>query len=360
MKAQLYFYNRKIIFFLPLCIGPVYLCIRYSQACYEGIASGIGFSLDVLIPSLFALTAAAAIITRSGAGEILCAPLSGLAQAVFRLPGVCLSAIVLGMLGGYPVGAKCVASLYEEGAITQQEAQRTANIAVAAGPGFLIGYIGGALLNNRAVGAILLICQTAAVLLTGWIAGRFSPPPAARPRRKARLNTDDLLVRAVRDASAATLSMCGMVILFSAAASVLHAIIGAGTVCDLLTAVMEITVGCRQLCGAYPIWVIAFFIGFGGLSVHFQIRSVLGDIRIRYRIFFLYRIISGIITALSAYIIIRTFPQSTAVFSSVDVLPSAGISSNLWGSAALAAASVCFLLSITGGNYVRNSRMAQP
>lgn len=356
---KIYFFKRKYILTVPLYLALIVLCVVYADACYRGIASGIGFCIDVLVPSLFALMAVSAMLTRSGTAERICAPLSGLSRRVFGLPGICLAPIILGCIGGYPVGARVTAGLYEAGSITEKQAQKTVYTAVAAGPGFLINYVGGALLHSPQTGQILLISQIISILLCGFIVGRTVPCSCEAVKTAPQKKQGNLLIDAVGDASKAVMMMCATVVLFSAVCEVIAETAGAGIVSDMLTATAEITVGCNRLCGRYPLPLIAFFIGFGGLSVHCQIFAMLRDLPIKPWLFFLYRIISGIICMLAAYIIMECFPQKEAVFSTTTQPVSAGISAAVWGSAALIIASGCFLLSISGGNYVRNSRMAQ-
>ncbi len=356
---KLYFEKGKVILLLLLSAVMVWLCIRYSAACYRGIENGIGFCLSVLVPSLFLLMAVSSMIVRSGVAQRLCSWLTPLTKRVFGMSGACLSPLLLGMIGGYPVGARVTAAMHERGDLSDAEAEASAYMAVAAGPGFVVNYIGSALLNARGAGVILLIAETAATLATAVIVGQRMKPTSIDDRRTRSQRSHNLLVDAVSDASKATFSMCGMVVIFSAAIEVMGELIGSGDIADVLSAVMEITTGCNRLCGRYPIWIIAFFVGFGGLSVHFQIYAMLGEIRVKKPLFFLYRIISGIIAAILTYILVSIFPQSIAVFSTVGEPVQAGVSATIWGSVALVVASACFLMSITGGRYVRDSRVVQ-
>ena len=144
--------NKKQLLYLPIAAVGIYCAIRYSEECTRGITQGISFCIGVLIPSLYLFMVIAAFIVRSNPAVVLTKPLKRVSQVLFGLPAVSLSAILLAVLGGYPIGGRCVKALYEQNILTQKQAQKTAYIAVAAGPGFVVNYVGLALLNSKKTG----------------------------------------------------------------------------------------------------------------------------------------------------------------------------------------------------------------
>lgn len=331
---------------IAVAVGGMYLALRYSDECYSGINKGVEFCLGVLVPSLFFFMMVAAYLVQSGVAEVLCRPLRGVSKTLFRLPAESMAVILLAMVGGYPVGASCAAMMMREGRLSPTQAAKTAYIAVAAGPGFLINYIGGALLNNPQAGYILLTAQVIAVILTGVIVGytvKSKPLPYAHARSQIGGN---LLVNAVQSASRAAFSMCAMVVVFCALSEVIDTVIANQAVCDIASAIIEITNGCNRTCGRIPLYLTAFFVGFGGLSVHFQIYATLGDVPLKKGLFFLFRIIEGIIAMAATYIYLMVTPTATAVFSTTPSAPSVARSATLAGSAALVLSSLLFVGSI--------------
>ena len=322
MKEKKLFHIRKIVIPISACFG-IWLAVRFSAECSRGILSGILFCVQALVPSLFVFMAASAFAVKSGAALTLSKPLGKVSKALFGLPYPALSAILLSIIGGYPVGARSAAIMYEEGCLSERQAQKAVYIAVCAGPGFLLSFVGRALLGSPDAGLILLTAEILSVLLTGMIIGRavrcdmgFKPPSKHR-------HGGNLLIASVTDASSATFKMCSMVMICSA--------------------LIEITTGCGMLCGRYPLAVVAFFIGFGGISVHLQIYASVGDLHIKKGLFFLFRIIQGIICSALTYILLMIFPLEISVFNSADVSLTAAKSATLIGSAALVICSLLFL-----------------
>lgn len=232
---------------------------------------------------------------------------------------------------------------------------KTVYIAVAAGPGFLINYIGVSLLNLPKAGYVLLGAQIIAVILTGVIVGhtvRSDPLPHIGTRRDIKGN---LLVNAVESASRSAFHMCAMVVVFSALIEVINVIITDESVCDILSGFIEITNGCNRIAGSYPLWLTAFFVGFGGLSVHFQIYATVGELPVRKGLFFLFRIIEGIIMMTATYIYLMFTPMTVEVFSSVEEIPTAARSATLAGSAALVLSALFFI-----GSVNKKAKAQQP
>ena len=345
MKVKKLFRYRNITRAV-LVLAGVYLCLRYAPECSRGIRNGTLFCVEVLVPSLYVFMALSAYFTKSGLAVTLTRPFGGVTKALFGLPPSAAAVILSYAVGGYPVGARCAAILYEEGMMSEDEARKTAYIAVCAGPGFLLNYVGGALLGCQKAGVVLLIAQIMGMLMTGVIVGKTLPIPIGthpyiRPNKQ-----DDLLIRSVSDASRATLQMCAMVVLCSALIEVVSKLSTDSMLTDIASAVLEITAGCQRLCGSYPLYLTAFFIGFGGLSVHLQIYAGLGELRINKGLFFLFRIIQGIITAACAYILFMMIPVEVGVFNSAEVPLTAAKSATLAGSSALVFCGLCFIGSL--------------
>ena len=74
--------------------------------------------------TLCAGTVIPGLLVRLGFGQWLAPDMAGLMASLFRLPGCAGSALLLGLVGGYPIGARTAAELYASGDLTRQEAER--------------------------------------------------------------------------------------------------------------------------------------------------------------------------------------------------------------------------------------------
>ena len=200
---------------------------------------------------------------------------------------------------------------------------------VNGGPGFVISAVGVGLMGSVGFGMILF----AAHLLASLILGVVGAPRGSRrrivvrPRSIARpLPPTAALVESVTAACEALLYMCGFVLLFAATlaftdASGVTALIGGGTVAGdklwsaLLACVLEVSCGCTAA-AALPenaALLLAFAVGFGGLSVHCQLASSLRGLKLIDRGFFVARLAQGVLTAFLTALLLRYIPLPQAV-----------------------------------------------
>lgn len=346
MKSKKIVQIRNIIR-LFLAVLSIWICLRYANECARGILNGIVFCIEILVPSLFLPMTAAAYLIKSGIAPMLARRLGGLSHRLFRLPYPSLAVIILAMVGGYPVGARCSQMMAENGMLTEAQAKKTALIAVCAGPGFLLSFVGRALLGSPEAGLLLLAAELMSTLITGVIIGSAVKCDPSEPAKIPRNRNTHLLTASVADASRATFRMCAMVVLCAAMIEVITVLSPDKGLTDILSAVLEITSGCSVLCGHYPLAVIAFFIGFGGISVHLQSFAAAGELRINSGLFFLFRIIQGIITAALTYTLLLIIPLEIRVFNSAEVPLTVAKSATLIGSAALVLCALFFSASVT-------------
>ena len=65
-------------------------------------------------------------------------------------------AFIMGIISGYPVGAKIVNKFIEDGTCTKQEAERMLAFTNNSGPLFIIGTVGISLFGDTTIGIILV------------------------------------------------------------------------------------------------------------------------------------------------------------------------------------------------------------
>lgn len=320
-----------------------------SQSCKEGALNGIEMCLRVLIPSLFPFMALSALTVKLGICDLLGRRLGGITRKIFGMSGTLAPVILLSLIGGYPVGAKGIAELKSSGAISEAEAKRASLFAVCAGPGFLINYVGSTLYGNAHIGMIILLAQVISVIIIGvflrLFCGEVKQFSSNRELYIKSMPLSNALVESTYSAAEGMGKICALVLIFSAATGILNGILHENML-SFWMILSEVCSAVKLTAGEYPLWVTAFAVGFGGICVHFQIFSALDGIKINKLLFFLIRIIQGVITALLTWIFSFVFIAETEVFSSGEVQNSALFDGSIISAAVLAAVMVCFMLSI--------------
>lgn len=262
--------------------------VRYPNEAADAARQALTLCLETVLPSLFPFFVLASLVVASGAAEGLSRALEPFMRPLFYLSGAGAGALALGLAGGYPVGARTVAELYRGGALSKPEAERLLSFCNNAGPGFILGICGGAVLRSTRAGLYLYLVHVASAILTGVALRRCTVMECAAPRPSRRTRKTPLTAafpNAVRDSFAAVWSVCGFVVLFAVVLRFVSLLLP-GRV--LLTGLLELTNGVLSLPADRGGFVLcAVFLSWGGLSVHAQTLSTLDGTDLSPRLYFL-------------------------------------------------------------------------
>lgn len=107
------------------------------------IAAQNGFSLftNNILPALFPFFIATEILYKTNFKFILGKLFSKISKPLFNVPGQATCALILGMISGYPIGAKMVVNLKRDKLITSSEAERLIAYTNNSGPLFIISSV---------------------------------------------------------------------------------------------------------------------------------------------------------------------------------------------------------------------------
>ncbi len=294
---------RKTTLLLCFCVCFfIYALLRYPAAMLAASAQSIQLWLTKVFPSLFPFLAACGLLLRIGAAErmgVLCRPIM---KPLFGLSGIAAFPFALGLLSGYPAGAKITAMLYEKGLISTEEAQHILVFSNNAGPLFLIGTIGTGFFGIPAFGYLLLLSSVLGAITAGilWrLRAKKRPAPAADYPAAAASSPSDALAAAVNDALGTILQIGGYLILFGAFSEGMRQVgcftllsrllfflpLSAEGIQGIFSGLLEMTNGAYLLSIAADdlplrLSLIAFLVCFGGLSILGQTLGVLSAVPI--------------------------------------------------------------------------------
>lgn len=342
------------------CIAAGGLLLGFPAAAAQGAARGISLCLNTAVPSLFPFMVLAAYISASGVGEQLGKPLCRPVQWL-GLPAACASAVLLALLGGYPVGAAGVSRLLHTGQINQTQARRAMALCCLPSPAFMISAIGNGLLASPRAGAALWACTLLGAvlpLLLHPIKPRAAETPEAPPPSGSFLSAVETAAHSVLSLTALIVVFCTLQALLDATplpgwlAAGLGAFLPAGAAKSLLPALLEVTTG-LSTCGenGAPLWLFAFAAGWGGLCVQGQVFSFFKPGELPKAAFFRARLVHGLVSAGLAAGFFRFFPEwqpAISVFATHTVTQTEVFSDAAPASIALLA--LCGVFCLTAGN----------
>lgn len=295
---------RRMVNVTLCCVGLVMLFTSSSQVA-DGIRDGLMLCAQVVIPSLFPFMVMSEFATRSGAADLLLKPLAKLLAPLLRLPPQACSSMLLSFFSGYPTGASLVARLIENKVIDSPTAARMMTYCVNAGPAMILFAVGSCMLGSIRVGWVLLACHLAASLIIGIITARFASAPQDAVTKHSQYEKGaDAFVNGTAASCRQMLTICGFVTLFSSIMSVLP------ENAAFLFPLLEVTKGCEWLAvSGYGAPIIAVALGFGGVSVMFQVLSMAKGCVSFVRLLLSRLCHAGLSAALCA-ILIHVFPAS--------------------------------------------------
>lgn len=260
-------------------------------------AAGLALCGRSVIPALFPFMAVSSMLVSLGFGEWASPRLAGL-MSLYRLPGPAGSALLLGLVGGYPIGARTAAELHKKGLLTAAEAERLLGFCNNSNPVFLISVLGSGVFGSPRTGVYLWLIHVLSALLTGFFFRRNGESPGRQGLPRATPCQPPSLpaafVAGVRGACGGMVSVCGFVVFFYVLASPLAGLkspLAAG-----LTGFLELFSLTPLLTADRLGFVLASACaGWGGVSILCQTAAALEGSGLRLRSCVLGKVLQGLL-----------------------------------------------------------------
>lgn len=334
MKNVIYI-KRNFMSFLILCF--TFCLVIFSNSNLVAAKSGLDLWFNNVIPSLFPFFIATELLTYTNIIPFLGRKLSKFTYSIFHVPGEGAFPILMGIISGYPVGAKIVSTLRLNDVCTKEESERLLAFSNNSGPLFILGTVGISLFGNSSIGILLLITHILASFTVGFLfrfwkfSNKSSKNSYTINSTNKSLHFSDLgeaIGNSIKSAISTITLIGGFIILFSVIISILenshfidifsNFLNRLGISMDFSKALsmgfFEITNGIKQLSSipnksiSINIIFAAFLLGFGGISVLLQVASVISKTDISIFPYFIGKLLHGFIASFYTYICIKIIP----------------------------------------------------
>ncbi|EKN66316.1 sporulation integral membrane protein YlbJ [Neobacillus bataviensis LMG 21833] len=320
--------------------------ISFPQESVEASIRGLNMWWKIVFPSLLPFFIVSEMMIGFGVVKFIGVLLEPFMRPLFKVPGVGGFVLAMGMASGFPAGAKFTARLRQEGQLTQIEAERLVSFTNSSNPLFIFGAVSVGFFHNPNLGILLALAHYFGNISVGIIMrfyGNESPDKMAEKRKgfkiKAALSTlhqtrlkdnrpiGKLLGDAVNSSIQTLLMVGGFIIIFSVLNKLLyhlHITAALGKFMEivltflsfpeklsipLISGLFEITLGSdlTSHVGAATLLqqavIVSFILAFSGFSVQAQVASILAQTDIRFKPFFIARIIHGILASFFAILL---------------------------------------------------------
>lgn len=333
--------------FLLFTIGLV----LFSNSNLTAAKSGLALWANSVVPSLLPFFIATELLCNTNIVYLFRKFLNPFMKPLFNVSGEGSFALVMGIISGYPTGAKIASKFRENGTCSKEECERLLSFTNNSGPLFIIGTVGISMFGNTMIGFLLFITHILASLTVGiifrfWKYNYYSKlietnsnhlytsisKSAYLSKNVSLLSLGEIIGNSITNSISTILMIGGFVVLFSVVISILNA----SNILQLLTTIssplfdffgisaalskyiiigfLEITNGIYGIASVHikiisiNIIIVAFLLGFGGFSVMLQVLSIISKTDLSPKPYFIGKILHGIIAAFYTYIFIYVFP----------------------------------------------------
>lgn len=315
---------KKNLFFIGLTCMTFFVLLLHADVGLQGARAGLTTCWQTILPSLLPYFILTGLLTRLGIPALLTRWLTPMMSRLFRVSGAGAGAFILGVSGGYPLGAVAVAELYRAGEVDESDGARLLAFCNNSGPAFILGAVGVGIFGDIRIGILLYLIHVFSALLTGLLLakGRGTYTPRQIPPRIQMIPFSKALTDAVSAALVALVRICGFVVFFSVVTRILwtldliqvgslilHQFLGVEIqwLCALLAGILELGGGIATLSGMpvspLNLALAAFILGWGGISVQCQTMAVVAGTPIKTALHWTGRILNGGFSAAITYVV---------------------------------------------------------
>lgn len=324
-----------------ICLFTLFLIV-FSNTNLSAAKKGLSLWANSVVPSLLPFFIATELLGYTNIISILGKMLNKLMRPIFNVPGEGAFPFIMGIISGYPVGAKIVADFKKQGLCSSIEAERLIAFTNNSGPLFIVGTVGIGLFKDTKTGILLLIthllaCITVGILFRWWKSGKnkrsspFIETSNKLPSRISLSNLGEVLASSIMNSISTVFLIGGFVVLFSVVISILNSSGCLELIANFLSPILNalglsskyikgIIIGLIELTNGVcsialiasksistNIIICAFLLGFGGISVALQVLSITSKNGISIKPYLLGKLLQGLFAAFYTYLILNNF-----------------------------------------------------
>lgn len=317
--------------------------ILFSSSNLSAARNGLELWANSVIPSLFPFFVATELLSHTSFIYIIGRYINRLMQPIFNIRGEGAFAFIMGIISGYPVGAKIACDLRTSDICTKEECERLLAFTNNSGPLFIIATVGIGMFGNSMIGILLLIthvlaCITVGILFRFWKINYKSSKPlptkssiSSNSMLKNDVNLSNLgevIGKSIANSISTILNIGGFIVIFSVIISILKSsnfILILNPVFELLhipskiaesflLGIVEITNGIFAISNipqkklSINIILSAFLLGCGGISILLQVWSITSKTDLSIKPYVIGKILHGIFAAIYTFVFIWLFP----------------------------------------------------
>ena len=344
LKNNFYIIKLKRNIFSLVFLAFTFGLLLFSRTNLSAVKSGLSLWANSVIPSLFPFFFFFLLLMHTNIVKQLGFLLNKSMKPLFNIRGEGAFAFIMGIISGYPVGAKIATNFRQNNVCTKEECERLLSFTNNSGPLFVIGTVGILMFKSTTIGILLFITHLLGSISVGivfrfWKKNKVSNNYIKHSNfdnskhKKVSLNSlGEVMAESITSATSTILLVGGFIVLFSSIISILKSScilnsialfinpifefinIDSAFCMPLISGFIEITNGiasisnisCKKL--SINIILTSFLLGFGGISVLLQVLSIISKTDLSIKPYILGKLLHGIIASFYTYIFINIIP----------------------------------------------------
>ena len=160
---------------LPIIFVLITIClVVFSKSNLSATKNALVLWATCVVPSLFPFFVVTNVLTQTKVVGFIGKLLDKFMRPLFNVPGIGGFAFIMGLISGYPVGAKIVSDFRHNNLITKDEGERMLSFTNNSGPLFIISSVGISLFGDTKTGFLLLFTHVLSCITVAIILGKFS------------------------------------------------------------------------------------------------------------------------------------------------------------------------------------------
>lgn len=322
------------VFFTVIILFNPYESFMYAK-------SGLKLCSDVLAPSLFPFFVCSGLLIYSGFCEMMAKFLRPVMIPMFNVGGAGAAAFILGIISGYPLGAKTACNLYDSGYLSKTECERMLAFCNNSGPLFILGSVGIAIYHSPKAGIILYIAHILSALSVGFIFRFYKKNEIIATQIPIRVSDNSVsqaFQKSLSDSVNSILTVCGAVVFFSVISNIFSDYFSKiPFLSTVIISISELTSGINAISSSgLPIGeklvLSAITAGFAGLCVHLQVMSVAAGKGLSLIPYIVGKICHGVLAGLYTMALLHFFPVTVEVFNNAGSVSGSFFASGVYTS----------------------------
>ena len=295
------------------------LTVVFSKDIIENIRQTIDLCIYTLTPSLFPFLVISKMTMLSGcAGYIgrLCHPVT---SRLFSLSENGSFLFLIGIICGYPVGAKSVADMIKDKEITVSEGERLILFCNNSGPLFVIGAVGYGMFFSTEYGIILYISH----ILSAMVIGIFMRKKVISDGIIKHSKNQPYFTKAVEESIFTVINISAYVIFFASVCAIINNILpnSLNIIKFIICSSLEVTGGIKNLSLMTNLTIrskliiTSFLIGFGGICIIMQTKGVISGSGLKIYPYICAKICQGAMSSIFTSVFLHFIPVKVITYT---------------------------------------------